>query len=295
MSKGAFKDFKFKNINFKNKVVMAPESSNAANSDGMANEFHFNHYASKALNSVGTVVVESAAVSIDGRKSQKDLGIWSDKHIKGLKQIADLINSKESVAGIQLYHSFINKKATQSDIDEIIKGFKKAAKRATKAGFTFIEINADIITELLSKDLNKRDDKYGGTFANRTRFLVEVTRNIKSVIPKKNVVAVRISSELYKFDDEKKELAKLIEILRKEGVDLINLSSENSKLVIDPNSKKELPLICGGLINPVFDDKEIISSKHGLAFLGKAILRDSYWIINGVKSFATNTALKVII
>lgn len=301
MSKGAFKNFKFKNISFKNKVVMAPESSNSANSDGMASEFHFNHYSSKALNSVGTVIVEATAVHKEGRKSQKDLGIWNDKHIKGLKQIASSIKEKEAIAGIQLYHCAKGEELFQKDVKSLIKSFRKAAKRASKSGFDFVEINADIITEFLSKDLNKRTDIYGGSFNNRSRLIKEIVREIREVYLSDKVLAVRLSAELYKSSAQKRELSKLISILRNEGVDLINLSNDSDLALESARARsfkekeqKNLPVVCGGLINPAFGNSDIINSKLGLAFLGQAILRDSYWIINEVKTFVQNKVYKTI-
>ena len=314
MSKGAFKNFKFKNLSFKNKVVMAPESSNCANSQGFATEFHFNHYDSKALNGVGTVVVEATAVDKEGRETQKDLGIWSDKHIKGLKKIASSIKKKESVAGIQLFHFGKNgqvnleednlekKEFSIKDIKNIIKAFKKATKRALKAGFDFVEINGELITEFLSSDLNKRTDSYGGKFENRARLLKEIVIGIREVLPSEKVLAVRLAADLYVTDKEKQELKRLIEILRKEGVDLVNLSTENEKEIesatlVEVKNKeieKELPVVEGGLINIAFEDADILNTKHGLAFLGQAILRDSYWIINEMKSFVEATRYSVL-
>ncbi|MGL4450056.1 MAG: NADPH dehydrogenase [Sarcina sp.] len=309
MSKGAFKNFTFKNLSFKNKVVMAPESSNSANEEGFASEFHYNHYDSKALNGVGTVVVEATAVSKDGRESQKDLGIWSDKHIKGLKKIASSIKKKESVAGIQLYHSgkmgqaivseerIKEKDFSIKEIKNIVKAFKKATKRALKAGFDFVEINGDLITEFLSKDINKRSDVYGGKFENRVRILKEIVKAIRAVLPKEKVLAVRLSADLYETKKDKIELTKLIKLLREEGVDLVNLSTENEKEIEHATLEKvkykevvkELPVVEGGLINIPFDDTDILNTKHGLAFLGQAVLRDSYWIINEMKSFVETT------
>ncbi|MGL4763079.1 MAG: NADPH dehydrogenase [Sarcina sp.] len=314
MSKGAFKNFKFKNLSFKNKVIMAPESSKSADSEGFATEFHFNHYDSKALNGVGTVVVEATAVDKEGRESQKDLGIWSDKHIKGLKSIASSIKKKESVAGIQLYHCgkamqvaddktvIGEKEFSIKQIKNIIKSFKKATKRALRAGFDFVEINGDLITEFLSKDLNKRTDIYGGKFENRSKFLKEIVVAIREVLPSEKVLAVRLSAELYVSDKEKKELARLINMLRKEGVDLVNLSTENEydiehatlAKIKDKELEKELPLVEGGLINIALEDTDILNTQHGLAFLGQAILRDSYWIINEMKSFVEVTKYSVL-
>lgn len=313
MSKGAFKNFKFKNLSFKNKVVMAPESSNSSNQYGMPTEFHYNHYASKALNGVGTVIVEATAVEKRGRQSTKDLGIWSDKHIKGFRKISKAIKDKEAIAGIQLFHSgkkgqayAINsdnkeieiKEFTQKDINMIIKSFKKAAKRALKAEFDFIEINGEFISEFLSAKLNKRNDKYGGSFENRSRVVIEIVQVIREVWSEEKLLAIRLSSELYSdSENDRLELTKLIEELRLGGVDLINISTESERDIEiekaalskikskEEELEKSLPVVEGGLINIAERTDEILNRNNSLAFLGQAILRDSYWIINELKSF----------
>jgi len=66
---------------------------------------------------------------------------------------------------------------TQQDIDQVLADFANAAKHAVEAGFDGIEIHAGngyLIDQFLRINSNKRTDKYGGSIANRIRFLLEV-------------------------------------------------------------------------------------------------------------------------
>ncbi|KKA29531.1 hypothetical protein TD95_003552 [Thielaviopsis punctulata] len=89
------------------------------------------------------------------------------------------------------------KAATQEDINQFIEDFKAAAKRAVTAGFQIIEIHAAhgyFLFQFLSPTTNKRTDKYGGSFENRTRLLRDTIRAVRSVIPSEMPLFLRISS-----------------------------------------------------------------------------------------------------
>ncbi|MFR5265300.1 NADPH dehydrogenase [Clostridium sp.] len=296
MGKGAFKDFTIKSLNFKNKMVMAPISSNKADENGFPKEFHYMHYGSKAVGSVGAIIIEGTAIDKKGRVSDKNLGIWSDYHIRGLKKIAASLKEKSVVAGIQLFHGGTS---SQMDFDNInvvpvkriksiIKSFKLAAKRAIKAGYDIIEINAGsgyLIDEFLSSKTNKREDEYGGTIEKRASLLIEIVREIKSIVKDNKIIAIRLSSNSFESEKEEEELSCLINLLEKEGVDLVDINKGlEVKRAVDTDKdifKKELPIVEGGLINIVEESTEIVKNhkESGLAFLGKAILRDSYWLL----------------
>lgn len=71
---------------------------------------------------------------------------------------------------------------TEEDIEIVINSFKEGARRAKKAGFDVIEIHGAhgyLINEFLSPLTNKREDEYGGSLENRTRFLKEILIEIK--------------------------------------------------------------------------------------------------------------------
>ena len=85
---------------------------------------------------------------------------------------------------------------TTEGINKVITDFRSAASRALQAGFTVIEIHAAhgyLINEFLSPLSNHRKDEYGGSFENRTRFLLEIIDSIRSVWPKENGLFVRLS------------------------------------------------------------------------------------------------------
>ncbi|KAH7085770.1 NADH-dependent flavin oxidoreductase-like protein [Paraphoma chrysanthemicola] len=126
---------------------------------------------------------------------------------------------------------------SEGDIAELVQDWAKAAERAVKAGVDVIEIHGAhgyLIHQFLSPLTNQRTDRYGGSFENRIRVLVEIIQAIRKVIPDTMPLYLRISStEWMEETEEGKEhgswdvensirLAKLLPGL---GVDLLDVSS----------------------------------------------------------------------
>ncbi|MDP4091672.1 MAG: NADPH dehydrogenase NamA, partial [Bacillota bacterium] len=85
--------------------MMPPMCMFCAGKDGLPNDWHFVHYATRAVGGTGLIIVEATAVESCGRISDSDLGIWSDEHIAGLNKIAEAIKANGAVPGIQLAHA----------------------------------------------------------------------------------------------------------------------------------------------------------------------------------------------
>jgi 2,4-dienoyl-CoA reductase-like NADH-dependent reductase (Old Yellow Enzyme family) len=125
----------------------------------------------------------------------------------------------------------------EDDIKQLVQDWASAAERAVKAGVDVIEIHAAhgyLFHQFLSPVTNQRTDKYGGSFENRTRILVETIQAIRQKIPESMPLYLRISSTewMEETDIGKKfgswdvessvRLAKMLPAL---GVDLLDVSS----------------------------------------------------------------------
>lgn len=325
MVKGIFKEYNLKNLSLRNRAVMAPMCMYMADDDGMAKEFHYIHYTTRALGGVGAIILEATAVEGRGRISSNDLGIWSDKHIDGLKVVVNGIKKYGVAAGIQLGHAGRKCDAKEEEIiapssiafsddyktpvemsqkhmEEVKNAFKEGARRAKKAGFDFIEIHGAhgyLLSEFLSPLSNKRTDNYGGSIENRTRFVVEVIREVKKVWPSDKVLAIRVSADDYsQGGNNMHEMSKIVDILKEEGVDIVDVST--GAVVYGPKinlymgyqishaeyikKNSDIPVIGGGLITTAKEATEIIeNNRTDLVFLGRILLREPYFILNEAK------------
>ena len=115
-----------------------------------------------------------------------------------------------------------------NEFPEIADAFAKGASRAKKAGFDGVQIHMAhgyLLSQALSPALNQRDDTYGGTFENRTRFPLEVLRAVrKAVGPAFPVLAKLNSEDCLKGGLTLLESLEIGKLLEKEGIDAIELS-----------------------------------------------------------------------
>ena len=70
-----FEPYSIREVEFKNRIVMAPMCMYSShNEDGMVEDWHKIHYATRAVGQVGLIIVEATAVQPEGRISAQDLG-----------------------------------------------------------------------------------------------------------------------------------------------------------------------------------------------------------------------------
>lgn len=320
-----------RDITLKNRIVMSPMCQYSAK-DGYSNDWHAVHYGTRAAGGAGLIIVEATAVWPEGRITPGDLGLWSDEHIPGLRRITDFIHGQGAIAGIQIAHAgrkascavpweggrqlglnnggweTVAPSAIQFSPDDraplmadaistgrIIEGFRDAAVRALKAGFRVAEIHSAhgyLLHEFLSPVSNHRTDKYGGSFENRTRLLLEVTAAVRSVWPEGYPLFVRISSTEWTDGGwTPEESARLAPLLKEAGADLIDCSSggniHNAKIPAGPGYQvpfagmvRKAGIMTGavGLITGVDQAEEILSSgKADLVLMGRELLRNPYF------------------
>ncbi|MGE0830406.1 MAG: FAD-dependent oxidoreductase [Hyphomonadaceae bacterium] len=98
----------------------------------------------------------------------------------------------------------INRALEIEEIPGVIKYFADAAVRCEKAGFDFIEIHAGhgyLISNFMTPLFNRRTDRYGGSFENRVRFLLELLDAVKGAVSGKMGVGVKFNGDDFIGDD----------------------------------------------------------------------------------------------
>ncbi|HAD79109.1 NADH:flavin oxidoreductase/NADH oxidase [Empedobacter falsenii] len=165
-------------ISLKNRIIMSPMCQYSSE-DGFPNDWHFQHYVSRAVGNVSAIIQEATAIVAEGRISYGDLGIWKDEHIEVYQKLTSEIKKYNCVPGIQLAHAGrkastekpwlghnqiksdekngwktvsssnlpfnesdeIPHQLTISEIKDVVKEWGKATERAIKAGFEILEIH----------------------------------------------------------------------------------------------------------------------------------------------------------
>jgi len=178
------------------------------------------YFVERSKGGFGMLVSEWLAPDQDGLGSLKQAAIWDDSYIDGLKELTDAIHKEGSLIIGQLHHagyksqslkegfvpkcvSKINVKGktleeyTEEDLDEIVNKFIKAGLRAYEAGFDGVEIHCAhgyLFGQLLSKNLNRRIDKYGGDYTGRFKAVEDIIKGIKKECGKDFIVGMRINA-----------------------------------------------------------------------------------------------------
>jgi 2,4-dienoyl-CoA reductase-like NADH-dependent reductase (Old Yellow Enzyme family) len=117
---------------------------------------------------------------------------------------------------------------TESEILEIIEAFGNTAIILKEAGFSGVQIHGAhgyLVSQFLSSYSNIREDKWGGTLENRSRFVVEVYRNIRKRVGADFPIGIKLNStDFQKGGFSEEESMEVVKILSKEGIDLIEIS-----------------------------------------------------------------------
>src|SRR5574341_1018115 len=334
-----FRTITFRSVTARNRIMVSPMCQYSA-TDGVANDWHFQNLASRAVGGAGLVFVEMTNVEAQGRITAGCMGLWNDTQRDALARIARFVKAQGAVAAIQLAHAGrqasgmrpwegdkgltpergggpiiapsavpfgeghpVPQEMNTATIADVVAKFAASARRAREAGFDVIELHGAhgyLISSFLSPIANRRNDRYGGSFENRIRFLLEVVDAVRSEWPADKPLFVRISCTDWMeggwgIDDS----VKLAQLLKAGGkVDLIDCSSGG----VDPRQKLnaypgyQVPFAAAvrsragiatgaiGLINsPEMAEQIIASGQADLVVMARAFLNDPYWPLHAAK------------
>jgi pyruvate/2-oxoglutarate dehydrogenase complex dihydrolipoamide dehydrogenase (E3) component len=182
-------------------------------------------------------------------------------------------------------------------IQEIVRMFGDAAVRAVAAGFEMIEIHGAhgyLINQFLSPFSNVRQDTYGGSTENRTRFAREVVEEIRHRVGPEYPLLFKISAQ--EFVPGGLAVPESIEILKDllaVGVDAVQVSAGNDatpEWICQPmfmdkaclaDSAAEVrkalnvPVLAVGRINsPQIAEEIIAAGRADLVCIGRGLLAD---------------------
>lgn len=248
-----FSPIKIKSMELANRAVMAPMGTNLGNEDGTVSEANIAYLRRRAQGGPGLIITEVTSVHPSGSAINKELAAYDDRFIPGLKRLAEVAHTAGCKIALQLHHAgreslFLLKQGqaiapspirslvfgltpremTKEEIKEIIAAFGTAALRAKKAGFDAVEIHGAhgyLLTQFLSPLANQRQDEYGGSLANRARFIIEVIEEVRRKVGEDFPISLRLSiEEFIKGGYTIEEMQKVVPDFVSAGVDIIHAS-----------------------------------------------------------------------
>jgi len=195
----------------KNRLVMAPMTRSRADDAGVQGGLVATYYAQRA--GAGLIVSEATNVSAMGRGYVRTPGIFTDAQVAAWKRVTDAVHARGSLIFAQLWHcgrishpsllpegalpvapsaikaagqswthsglqDFVTpRELSVAEIASVVEDFRRATRFALAAGFDGVELHAAsgyLPEQFLASGSNLRRDEYGGSVANRARFVLEV-------------------------------------------------------------------------------------------------------------------------
>ena len=198
----------------------------------------------------------------------------------------------------------VPKAMTLEDIARVRADFVAAAKRARDAGFEWLELHfahGYLGQSFFSVHANQRDDAYGGSFDNRSRFLLETLAAVREVWPEHLPLTARFGVIEYDGRDEE-TLAESIELTRnfkRGGLDLLSVSVGFSTLQakvpwapaflapIAARVRQEAGLSVAaawGIDTPQLADSTVANGQLDLVMIGRAHLANPHWPLQAARA-----------
>jgi 2,4-dienoyl-CoA reductase-like NADH-dependent reductase (Old Yellow Enzyme family) len=221
-----FKPLKLNDVQIRNRFVHSATYEVMSLETGEVSDRLIKRYQTLARGEIGLIIPGYMYIHPTGRAYKYQTGIHTDDMIPGLKKITDAIHKEGGKIMFQLVHAgrqttkavigstpiapssrgrdpinFVKPREMSSDeIQDVIRAFGAAAKRAVKAGADGIQLHAAhgyLISQFLSPFFNHRKDEWGGSELNRFRFLKEVILNVRESIPKGMPILVKLNVNDY--------------------------------------------------------------------------------------------------
>jgi 2,4-dienoyl-CoA reductase-like NADH-dependent reductase (Old Yellow Enzyme family) len=339
-----FQPLTLRSVTLRNRIGVSPMCQYSCD-DGFVADWHFVHLGSRAVGGAGLVMAEATAVSAEGRISPADTGIWKSEHVVAWRRITQFVADRGAVPGIQLAHAGwkgstappwrggkavpaqeggwqpigvgdipftdgypVPRRMNEEDIERVCREWRDAVVRAIEAGFRLVEIHAAhgyLLHSFLSPLSNRREGAYGGSFENRTRLLLRIASELRSVLPSELPLAVRLScSDWVDGGWTIGDSVRVAVELRKLGVDLIDCSSggaaPTATIPVGPGyqtafaeairRESGIATAAVGMITEPHQAETIVrTGQADMVFLAREMLRDPYWPLRAARSLGMST------
>lgn len=213
----------------KNRMAMAPMTRSRANSQGVVSDLTIIYYTQRV--SAGLIITEGINISEQALGSPFTPGLYTQEQIDAWKKVTRSVHDNGGVIYAQLWHTgrvghSVDRKGqlpvapsaiaikgqkhftsqgmkdyetpralSLDEIKQIIQDYRQAALNALEAGFDGVELHAAygyLPNQFLADSVNQRTDEYGRTIENKSRFILEVMKELVNVIGE-DKVGIRLS------------------------------------------------------------------------------------------------------
>lgn len=240
-----FEPYRIRNLHIRNRFMRSATTSYWADEEGVVRDPHVRLYRSVAEGGVGLIVKGHLYVADNGKAHQGMAGISSDRHIPMLRRLTDAVHGEGGSIVAQLNHAGVVHRpdragpseysedgwtAREMTVDEIeasVEAYGDAAERAMQAGFDGVQIHGAhgyLVSQFLSRRVNRRTDGWGGSLGNRMRFMLEVYDEVRGRVGNTPVLLKMNCDDFSPDGFTVEDSVKVSVAVAEKGVDLIEVS-----------------------------------------------------------------------
>jgi len=209
-------------MTLKNRFVRSATWEGMAAEDGTCTAEVAEVISDLAKGQVGLIISSHAYISPEGRASPRQVAVYDDRFVGGLKLMVDAAHGHESSIVLQLAHAGVQaatsltkvgaigpsaavgrsgeagRAMTEEEVEAAIEAFVDAARRARDAGYDGVQLHAAhgyLLSQFLSPHFNRRTDQYGGSTENRARIVLSILERIRESLGDAFPVLIKMNSE----------------------------------------------------------------------------------------------------
>ena len=240
-------------LEIKNRFVRSATYEGLAAENGEITDKLISFYKKLSEGGTGLIITSYAFIQQSGRANNKQIGVYKDDFIPGLRRLAAIIHEhgegckvalqlvhagrqshhvKETTAPSAILEKFTNKmprEMTKDEIEGTIENFAQAVRRAKEAGFDGVQLHGAhgyLISEFLSPYTNRRTDQYGGNTENRLRFVKQIYKRSRELVGVDFPIMIKVNcDDFLEGGITLEESKKITKMLSKIGYDAIEISS----------------------------------------------------------------------
>ena len=224
-----FSPFRIKTTEIRNRIFSTGHDTYLPEG-GLPSDALIAYQRARARGGAGLIVIQVVGVHETSRYTEALLMGTSDDCIPPFRRLVEAIHAEGTKVFVQLFHpgrellgrpdgvvqpayapshspserfKVIPREMPPALIAEIIDGFGQAARRMAEAGADGVEIVAShgyLPSQFMNPKVNRRSDRYGGSFENRLRFTREVIAAIRDRVPEEFIVGMRMSGDEHDED-----------------------------------------------------------------------------------------------
>lgn len=195
-----FEPFRIGDMEIRNRFVRSATTTYWADENGVLRAEAVELYRRLAEGGVGLIVKGHMYIADGGKVHEGMAGISGEVHIPMLRRLTEAVHGEGGRIMAQLNHggilSMVDRAGPSEYVGEgwraralsgeeiwgIVEAFGDAADRAMEAGFDGVQIHGAhgyLISQFLSRIVNRRDDEWGGSLERRMRLLIEVYDEVR--------------------------------------------------------------------------------------------------------------------